>query len=256
MVKELDCNIVKDLLPLYVDGMLSDESKRSVENHIKICSSCKEIYENMIAPIDAEKAPELSNVKKYLNRTKLMYFLYGLIGIGFIAIMVCLIVDLSMNGKVTWSFIPGTSIIYADAIIGSLLICKKNKLLKTMMVISIGAVLLLIAIQISRYYMIGTGDLWIFKYGMPIMILWIVAVWIPVLLWHFFKLNVCYCISILLLVAIAGNYMTKLITGDFTKVQDLWSISHFIESDLGNIIGAIIFAVVGKIITTKNTTGV
>lgn len=252
MKNELDCSIVKDLLPLYIDGMLSDESKKSVENHIKTCSSCKEVYENMSAPINTEKPPELNNFKKYLNKTKLMYLLHGLIGLGFIAIIVCLIVDLSMNRKVTWSLIPGVSIIYAYAISASLIKCKKNKLLKTMATASVGAIILLAAIQVSRYYLASAGTLWIFRYGIPIMLLWIAAAWIPVLLRHFMKLNICYCISVLLIIAIAGNYITKLITGDFVGVQDLLNVRNFIESGLGNLIGAVAFAAVGKIIAAKN----
>jgi len=32
--KELACEIVRDLLPLYVDGMVSDVSKKSIDNHL------------------------------------------------------------------------------------------------------------------------------------------------------------------------------------------------------------------------------
>ncbi|MBQ3701881.1 MAG: zf-HC2 domain-containing protein [Oscillospiraceae bacterium] len=35
-----DCNIIKDLLPLYVEGMLTKESIALVEAHLKECQSC------------------------------------------------------------------------------------------------------------------------------------------------------------------------------------------------------------------------
>ncbi len=37
MERRLDCAIVKDLLPLYVEGMVSNVSKESIEEHLKSC---------------------------------------------------------------------------------------------------------------------------------------------------------------------------------------------------------------------------
>ena len=36
----LTCDIIHDLLPLYHDGILSEESKTQVEEHIAVCSEC------------------------------------------------------------------------------------------------------------------------------------------------------------------------------------------------------------------------
>ena len=37
------CAIVRDLLPLYIDGALSRESREYVEEHLKVCGGCGEI---------------------------------------------------------------------------------------------------------------------------------------------------------------------------------------------------------------------
>lgn len=37
-----NCNIVRDLLPLYIDEVCSDESKRMVEEHLNNCGFCKQ----------------------------------------------------------------------------------------------------------------------------------------------------------------------------------------------------------------------
>jgi len=37
------CEIIKDLLPLYVDDLCSEESKKLIESHIESCESCKNI---------------------------------------------------------------------------------------------------------------------------------------------------------------------------------------------------------------------
>ena len=41
------CEIVQDLLPLYVDGACSEASAEMIKEHIETCSDCREIYEQM-----------------------------------------------------------------------------------------------------------------------------------------------------------------------------------------------------------------
>lgn len=36
-----NCDIVKDLLPLYKENLLSEESVKFVEDHLKSCPKCK-----------------------------------------------------------------------------------------------------------------------------------------------------------------------------------------------------------------------
>lgn len=41
------CGMIDDLLPLYVDGACSDESKDAVEGHVASCKACQEKLERM-----------------------------------------------------------------------------------------------------------------------------------------------------------------------------------------------------------------
>jgi hypothetical protein len=47
----IECNVIKDLLPLYVDDCCSAESKQLVMEHLKKCEKCKNSYEHMKSPI-------------------------------------------------------------------------------------------------------------------------------------------------------------------------------------------------------------
>ena len=38
---KITCEIIRDLLPLYHDGVLSDDSKALVKEHISYCEKCK-----------------------------------------------------------------------------------------------------------------------------------------------------------------------------------------------------------------------
>lgn len=42
-----DCNVIKDLLPIYIDNCCSIESKQLVDEHLEECEKCKDSYEHM-----------------------------------------------------------------------------------------------------------------------------------------------------------------------------------------------------------------
>lgn len=43
----MKCEVILDLIPLYVDDCCSEESKKMVEDHIAVCSECKCVMQNM-----------------------------------------------------------------------------------------------------------------------------------------------------------------------------------------------------------------
>lgn len=47
MSEKMNCNVIRDILPSYIDGLCSEESIKCVEEHLKTCQDCKEIYEAM-----------------------------------------------------------------------------------------------------------------------------------------------------------------------------------------------------------------
>ena len=44
---KVHCNIIRDLLPSYVDEITSEESNQMIEGHFKECEACKETYESL-----------------------------------------------------------------------------------------------------------------------------------------------------------------------------------------------------------------
>lgn len=45
------CNVIRDLLPLYQDGVCSSESRQLVAEHLEECETCRAEWERMSAPI-------------------------------------------------------------------------------------------------------------------------------------------------------------------------------------------------------------
>ena len=50
----MKCEIIKDLLPSYIDGLTSSESNFEIEEHMKNCPQCKEIFEQMNTEVRTE----------------------------------------------------------------------------------------------------------------------------------------------------------------------------------------------------------
>lgn len=51
------CEIVRDLLPLYIEDMTSQGSEDFIRDHLSCCSSCMEEYKRMAAPVLPQPEP-------------------------------------------------------------------------------------------------------------------------------------------------------------------------------------------------------
>lgn len=56
MNKELPCYIVSDLLPLYQDDILSEQTKQDIDTHISQCENCKKDLNEMKMKINIKSA--------------------------------------------------------------------------------------------------------------------------------------------------------------------------------------------------------
>ena len=51
----ISCNIIQDLIPLYIENMVSEDSKTLVEEHIAHCENCRIAVETMQRPVTRER---------------------------------------------------------------------------------------------------------------------------------------------------------------------------------------------------------
>ena len=73
MIMNKNCNIVRDLIPLYSDNTASDESRKFIEEHCRTCDKCNRILSLSKTEIDktAHLDDEINSVGKVLkSRTK------------------------------------------------------------------------------------------------------------------------------------------------------------------------------------------
>ena len=85
----MNCDIIKDLIPLYIDECCSEESKQQIEEHINNCDKCKKHLEDMKSPSDIIVTPQSPKTFSRLNDWKasilqsiLLFISFGLITLG------------------------------------------------------------------------------------------------------------------------------------------------------------------------------
>lgn len=66
------CEVIGDLIPLYVDDVCSKESRQLVEEHLEECEACRQLYETMKMDVkisdDKEQRREDANIIKRVKR--------------------------------------------------------------------------------------------------------------------------------------------------------------------------------------------
>ena len=85
----MECNVVKDLIPLYIDDCCSEESAKLVKEHLESCPGCKEYYESISAPCvitpvfsAPKKISKINEWKASILQAVLLFASFAIITVG------------------------------------------------------------------------------------------------------------------------------------------------------------------------------
>lgn len=128
---KFDCEIIQDLLPLYVDDVCSTKSKEMVAEHIAECVKCKEQLNALGNQSVTQKLSKERNsvIETHLKKEKKRSTMIGLItaGVLMIPVIVCLICNLAVGHALDWFFIVLTSLmVFASVTVVPLLVSDKK----------------------------------------------------------------------------------------------------------------------------------
>jgi len=94
MSEKLSCHIVKDLLPLYADGLTSEESSRDIKEHLEGCEDCRAAFEAMTkgeedAQLEQkqEDGKQIDYLKKVKRRGKRAAIIVGCAALAVLAVL-------------------------------------------------------------------------------------------------------------------------------------------------------------------------
>lgn len=108
----IDCEIIQDLLPLYVDGVVSESSTELVEKHFLECESCKKKcsqYQEIIPEPEVGKEEEyieLEGIRRGVGQIK-KWGWAGIVCLSVVLAFIFLLIPL-------WNYISGHGLTYAN----------------------------------------------------------------------------------------------------------------------------------------------
>ena len=110
MSRKIPCDIIKDLMPLYVEGLTSEETGREIEAHLEGCGECRDLYKRMKQEVEggkdaggSAKAGEIDYLKK-VKRRNLRNVVLGACAV-FLAMVLALSIKLFMIGYPSDSYL-------------------------------------------------------------------------------------------------------------------------------------------------------
>jgi len=95
----VNCYVVKDLLPNYLDGLVSAETSKDIEEHLSGCDACRKLHEQMKAPIEQPSPRPDKKEINFLKKIKAKTVRTVALGVGTIAVVF---------GIFAWVFAIGT----------------------------------------------------------------------------------------------------------------------------------------------------
>ena len=84
---KLTCKVVEDMLPMYYDGICSEESAAMVEEHLKDCPCCSQMLADLRADIviPEKKVDDIKPLKKIQKS-------YKKLRLGWLIALVCILI--------------------------------------------------------------------------------------------------------------------------------------------------------------------
>lgn len=147
----MDCGIIEDLIPLYIDGCCSKESADAVKAHIEHCATCRELYEKMktttVQAADEYKPKKLSRISERWAAILQACLLW----ISFAAITVGVSLEASTPSGITNGFWANTLVVPATGFMLSLSSWFFIRLYKSRTAFSVCSMLITLFISICAF---------------------------------------------------------------------------------------------------------
>lgn len=140
------CDIVRDLIPLYIDDVASRASRQMVEEHLAECADCRVLLGQMKSEevekvITDEKEDVIAGQRRFFkHRSAVVGSVIA--GIFMIPVLICLIVNLASGSGLGWFFIVLSALLVAGSLSIVPLMVPENKGLWTLGCFTVSLLLL------------------------------------------------------------------------------------------------------------------
>ena len=142
-----DCEIIRDLLPLYVDDICSEKSRELVDEHLRECAECGSLLDRLKRTeiengLKAEKEDAISyGVRKFKQLSARTGITAS--GLFMIPLLVLLAINLLAGSQLGWFLIMVAALIVAASVIAVPILVPESKLFWTLCAFTASTELLL-----------------------------------------------------------------------------------------------------------------
>lgn len=89
-MKKINCNVIQDILPLYIEDIVSNDTKELVEEHLQNCEFCQQVYQEAKTDLENDikfsaqtnendnEANDLKNFRKFFIKRKIKTILFSI----------------------------------------------------------------------------------------------------------------------------------------------------------------------------------
>ena len=144
-----NCEIVQDLLPLYIDDVCSETSREMIREHLSGCPDCTKLLKQMQdsgleKQLEQERTDVIGHQRSYFKRRSA---LVGMIlsVIFSVPVLICLIVNLAVGRSLSWFFIVLAALLFTASLTVTPLLVPDQKGLWTLG-LGTGSLILLLAV--------------------------------------------------------------------------------------------------------------
>ncbi|MBQ3373130.1 MAG: zf-HC2 domain-containing protein [Oscillospiraceae bacterium] len=142
-----DCDVIRDLLPLYADDACSKKSRELVEEHLQECPTCSDLLHKLQ---ETEIEDDLRNEKNAVIQYGAQRFKRRSAAVGsavsgsfMIPILVCLYLSFVFGTSLSWVFIVLAALCVAASLIAVPLMVQEDKLFWTFCAFCVSLIFLL-----------------------------------------------------------------------------------------------------------------
>ncbi|MBD5551950.1 MAG: hypothetical protein HDQ96_12390 [Lachnospiraceae bacterium] len=159
-----ECELIRDLLPLYHDNVCSRVSRSVVEEHLDECIQCKKIEEKLRNTVYDEKllTEKESVIGAHTKKVRRKTFIAGacIAGILMIPVGVCLICNIAIGHSLDWFFIVLAALMVFASLTVVPLVVEERRGLYTLGTFTVSLLLLLLVCNIysgGRWFFVASS---------------------------------------------------------------------------------------------------
>lgn len=155
LIRNISCDVIQDIIPLYHDNVCSEQSREYVEDHIKTCENCRKFLESLDeTAMDVKIYDERQNIlAHHVKKEKTMAMKTGMILAAILLLPAVIALTLTIPGYSDWktNAVLIASMLFIAGFTVVPLMSKTKRLSKTIIFSTLALLLVIFFVEMFYY---------------------------------------------------------------------------------------------------------